>query len=132
MKTRIKLIILIGIISIFSIFYSGCNYVAPDMNYDNYVVSYIKVIPTTATMSINASKLFEVKAYDSENNLIPIDPSKVEWEASFQCWVCGKVWELNPESGSTTTYFTPEKEGKYYIFAHYKENTDYSPIDAIQ
>ena len=132
MKTRIKLIILIGIISIFSIIYSGCNYVAPDMNYDNYVVSDIKVIPTTATMSINASKLFEVKAYDSENNLIPIDPSEVEWEASFQCWVCGKVWELNPESGSTTTYFTPEEEGKYYIFAHYKENTDYSPIDAIQ
>ena len=132
MKTRIQLIILIGIISIFSIFYSGCNYVAPDMNYDNYVVSDIKVIPTTATMSINASKLFEVKAYDSENNLIPIDPSEVEWEASFECWVCGKVWELNPESGSTTTYFTPEEEGKYYIFAHYKENTDYSPIDAIQ
>ena len=132
MNFQKKLVILLSVISMVFILISGCTYVTPDddYDYDSYTVSYIKVTPTTATMKVNTSKKFTIKAYDSEDNLIPVDPSGVEWQASYQCWVCGKVWELNPESGSVSTYFTPKEIGKYYIFAHYKEKTDYSPIDA--
>jgi len=123
---------LLGAISIFIILVNGCTYITPDYDYDydSYTVSKIRVSPSSATMKVNTSKFFKVLAYDSENNLIPVDPSGVEWQASYQCWTCGKVWELNPESGSISTYFTPKEIGKYYIFAHYKEKTDYSPIYA--
>lgn len=127
---KLKLIILLGAISIFLILVNGCTYVTPDYDYDSYTVSYIRVSPSSATMKVNTSKKFTIKAYDSENNLIPVDPSGVEWLASYQCVVCGKVWELNPESGSISTYFAPKKIGKYRVFAHYKEKWDYSPIDA--
>ena len=132
MKARIKLIILIGTIGMFLILNCGCNDVAPDMNYDNYIISYIKVIPTTATMNINTSKSFEVKAYDSEDNLIPVDASEVDWVGTFECLACGTVWKLNPGSGSTSTYFTPEREGEYNLYAHYKEKWGYSTINAVQ
>jgi len=131
-KTQIKLMILIGIVGIFLIFNSGCDYVAPDVNYDNYTISYIKVIPVTATMNVNASKSFEVKAYDSEDNPIPIDASEVDWVGSYECLACGKVWKLNPGSGSTSTYFTPEEEGEYYLYAHYKEKWGHSTINAVK
>ena len=132
MKTRIKIIILIGTIAMFLILNCGCNDVIPEMNYDDYTMSYIKVIPTTATMKVNASKSFEVKAYDSEDNLIPVDASEVDWVGTYECLVCGTVWKLNPGSGSTSTYFTPEREGKYYLYAHYKEKWGYSTINAVQ
>ena len=129
---KLKLIILLGVTIIFFILGSGCTYVTPtpDYDYDSYTVSYIRVSPSSATMNVNTSKIFKILAYDSEDNLVPVDPSGVEWLASYQCWVCGKVWELNPESGSISTYFTPKEIGKYYIFAYYKEKWDYSSIDA--
>jgi len=129
---KLKLIISLAIIGIFFIFFSGCNYVVPDMDYDNYIVSYIKVIPTSATMNINTSKSFEVKAYDSEDNLIPVDASEVDWVGTYECLACGTVWKLNPGSGSTSTYFTPEKEGEYRLYAHYKGKWGYSTINAVQ
>lgn len=92
MNFQRKWIILLGAISIFIILINGCTYVTPDYDYDSCTVSYIKVTPTETTMKVNTSKIFKVLAYDSENNLIPVDPSGVEWEASYQCWVCGKVW----------------------------------------
>jgi len=133
-KTRIKLVILLVIVSIFLIFNSGCNYIAPDpnVNYDNYTISYIKVFPSTATMNVNDSKSFEVKAYDSEDNLIPIDVSQVDWVGSYECIACGIVWKLNPGSGSTSTYFTPEEEGEYNLYAHYKEKWGHSTINAVK
>lgn len=134
MNFQRKLVILLSVISMVFILISGCTYITPtpddDYDYDSYTVSYIRVSPSSATMNVNTSKIFKVLAYDSEDNLIPVDPSGVEWLASYQCVVCGKVWELNPESGSISTYFIPKKIGKYYIFAHYKEKWDYSPIDA--
>lgn len=134
MNFQRKLVILLSVISMVFILISGCTYVTPDddgdYDYDSYTVSYIRVSPSSATMKVNTSKIFKVLAYDSEDNLVPVDPSEVEWLASYQCWVCGKVWELNPESGSISTYFTPKEIGKYYIFAYYKEKWDYSPIDA--
>lgn len=118
MNYQKKLIFFMGIIFIFSLLISGCNYVTPD--YDSYIVSYVKVIPSFANMQINTSKLLKVKAYDSEGISIPVDPSKVSWVVSYECLVCGVVWKLNPRSGSISTYFTPERTGRYYVYAEYK------------
>lgn len=120
-----KLITLIGAISIFIFFVSGCMFITPD--YDSYTVSYIKVTPSSASMKVNTSKVFKVYAYDSENEVIPIDPSKVTWKWGG-CSVCGLSAEINPKSGSTKTTFTPKKSGSYRIYATYKNKTDYSPI----
>lgn len=98
MKFQRKLIILSLIISVFSFLISGCTFATPD--YESYTISYIKVIPTSATMGVNASKLFKLWAYDSEGNSIPIDPSKVTWTATYECWACGTVWGISPKSGS--------------------------------
>jgi hypothetical protein len=118
MNYQKKLIFFMGIIFIFSLLISGCNYVTPD--YDSYIVSYVKVIPSFANMQINTSKLLKVKAYDSEGISIPVDPSKVSWVVSYECLACGVVWKLNPKSGSISTYFTPERTGRYYVYAEYK------------
>lgn len=122
-----KLIILLLIISIFFVLNSGCIFVTPD--YDSYIVSYIKVTPSSAVMPLGSSKKYKLLAYDSEDNLIPVDPTKVTWGATYQCWSCGKVWKLNPKSGSITTIFTPERTGRYYIWGHYKEEADSSRVD---
>ena len=133
---KLKIIILLGAISIFIILVNGCTSVTPDNNYDDdddydsYAVSYIRVSPSSATMKINNSKLFTLLAYDSEDNLIPVDPSEVDWIASYECIACGKVWKFNPSSGSISTYFTPEETGVYLVFAHYKEKWDYSSVEA--
>lgn len=118
MNYQKKLIFIMGVIFIFSLLISGCNFVTPD--YESYTVSYIKVLPSSANMQINASKLLKVKAYDSEGISIPVDPSKVSWVVSYECLACGVVWELNPKSGSISTYFTPERTGRYYVYAEYK------------
>jgi len=131
-----KLITLLLVISILIILANGCtSVVTPDNNnydddYDSYTVSYIRVSPSSATMKVNTSKLFTIYAYDSEDNLIPVDPSEVDWVASYECIACGKVWKFNPSSGSISTYFTPEKTGVYLVFAHYKEKWDYSSVNA--
>ena len=96
MNFKRKLIILIGIISIFLILSSGCIFIVP--NYDSYKVSYIRVIPAWAYVKMYTSKTFTVKAYDSEGYSIPINSSKVYWSCTYQCPACGTVWELNPTS----------------------------------
>ncbi|PKP57329.1 hypothetical protein CVT91_10890 [Candidatus Atribacteria bacterium HGW-Atribacteria-1] len=121
MNYQKKLIFIMGIIFIFSILISGCDFVAPaTSDYDSYTVSYIKVLPSSTNMQINASKLLKVKAYDSEGISIPVDPSEVSWVVSYECLACGVVWKLNPKSGSISTYFTPERIGRYYVYAEYK------------
>jgi hypothetical protein len=122
-----KLNILLGAISIFLIINSGCTFIIPD--YDSYIVSYIKVTPSSAVLHLGSSKKFKLLAYDSESNLIPVNPSEVEWGATYQCWACGKVWKLNPKSGSVTTIFTPERTGGYYVWGHYKGEIDSSHVD---
>lgn len=130
-----KSITLLLVISLFFILISGCTYVISDNNYDDdydydsNTVSYIRVSPSSATMKVNTSKLFTIYAYDSEDNLIPVDPSEVNWVASYECLACGKVWKFNPESGSISTYFTPERTGVYLVWASYKEKWDYSSVD---
>ena len=129
-----KLITLLLVISIFIILISGCtSVVTPDNNYDDdydsYIVSYIRVSPSSADMKINSSKLFTIYAYDSEDNPIPVDPSEVNWVASYECIACGQVWNFNPNSGSISTYFTPKRTGVYLVWASYKEKWDCSSVE---
>ena len=128
MNHKKRVILVISTIILFLVLTVSCTLVTPD--YDSYTVSYIKVSPSLVTMQVNTSKLLKVKAYDSEGELIPIDPSEVTWEASYECWACGVAWNFNPKAGSASTYCTPEKIGRYYVYAHYKEKTTYSRIDA--
>ena len=122
-------ILIIFIVGIFIIINSGCtSVILPDYD-DNYIVSYVHVKPSSVTMQLGSSKKFELVAYDSEDKLIPVNASEVEWEVAYECWACGKVWKLNPESGSITTNFTPEKIGKYYIYGYYKDEVDSSVIN---
>ena len=124
-----KSIIFSLLFCIFFIFTAGCSFIIPD--YSSGTVSYIRVTPSEAFVKINASKKFEVKAYDSEKNLIPINPSDVSWDFAFECPLCTDVGKINPENGSTSTYFTPYRIGKYFIYAYYKGKYDYSPIEGI-
>jgi len=113
---------------------SGCTtpVIPPDPdddNNNNYVVSYVHIKPSSVTMQVDSSQKFELAAYDSEDNLVPVTGSEVNWEITPPCWACGKVWKLSPESGSKTTTFTPEKVGKYYIYGYYKDEVDSSVIN---
>jgi hypothetical protein len=130
-KISILMFIILGI---FIMINSGCTTPVippdpdPDDDNNNYVVSYVHIKPSSVTMQLGSSKQFELTAYDSEDKLIPVTGSEVEWEVGFECWACGKVWKLSPESGSKTTTFTPEKVGKYHIYGYYKDEVDDSII----
>lgn len=124
-----KLIIFIVIIYLFFIFSSGCTYVTSD--YNDYTVNYIRISPSFTTIKVNTSKVFKVYAYDSEDNVIPVDSSEVTWEWAFECPLCGVVAEVNPKSGSVITSFTPYRSGLYHIYVYYKEKKDNSPIEVI-
>lgn len=126
---KLQLTILMGVMGIFLILSSGCLFVTPD--YDSYTVSYIKVTPYSATMELGYSKKFKILAYDAEDNQIPVDPSKVEWGATYECWSCSDAWELNPEKDSITTKFTPKKVGTYYVWGHYKGESNKSDSSRV-
>ena len=115
-------ILIFFILVIFIMINSGCNtpVIPPDPD-DNHVVSYFLIKPSSVTMQLGSSQKFELAAYDSEHNLVPITGSEVKWEVGFECIACGKVWKLSPESGSKTTTFTPEKVGEYHIYGYYKD-----------
>jgi len=104
---------------------SGCNEFipsVPDDEYDeeNAELAYMKVVPAQAEMKINQSKVFELKAYNSDNKLIAMDITKFEkWIVMYYCVNCGVVWNISPSTGSFKTTFTPYKDGKYTISAKY-------------
>lgn len=115
----------------------GCDGMIPENGEDepsepiNQEVDYVKVVPTgTVNMNVGQSKKFQVKIYNSEDIELSLDEAKIAWEASYECWACGKKWHLNPEAGSNQTTFTPEAKGRYYIWARYDDGEqDYSIID---
>lgn len=125
-----KRVILLFTLCIIVILATGCTFIVPDGS--NYTVSYIRVTPPEAFVKINTSKKFEVKAYDSENNLIPMNPSDVSWDFAFECPLCTGVGEIKPENSTITTYFTPYRIGKYFVYAYYKGKSDNSPVEGIE
>jgi len=143
MKYQKKYILLAGIIMILLIiFICGCSNVPgiptvpglnpnPNVNPENNTVSYIKVVASSSTMEVNKSQKFVVRGYNSDDEWIILDKSKIilwEWTVSG-CPVCieGQV-SLSPKSNSLTTTFTSGVSGKFYIASYYKEDAETDTI----
>ena len=120
-----KIYLAILVISLTAFIITGCNGVTPSPPSDEYdeentELSYIKVLPGSAELSVNQSKKFEVKAYNSDDKLIEMDISKIEWICVYECPVCGVVWKLSPTKNSLQTTFTPLETGGYKVWAKYE------------
>ena len=124
-KKSIMLLLVTALMVILLI--SGCDGIIsnnPNPDYDeaNTVVSYFKVTPAKIEMKVNQSQKFEVKGYNSDNRLVKIDLSKIEWRGKFECGHCGQVWKLSPARNSQETSFTPKNKGKYWVYVKYEES----------
>jgi hypothetical protein len=121
-----KVYIILFIISfLIPILLTGCDGFTPLMpeeEYDeeNSVLEYLKVLPSSVEMTVNQSIKFEVKAYNSEDNLIAIDVTKLKWVATYECPVCGVEGKLYPAENSLQTTFTPLETGNYEVWAKYE------------
>ena len=145
MKYQNKFILLLIIISIFTIISIGCNSNPivpgidpnPVVNPDNSTVSKIEVTTSSSTIKVNQSQQLVVKGYNSDDEWVILDKTNIKlWKWSVQgCYDCFKDYvDLNPKSGSLTTTFTSDKAGTFFIGAYYQENvgddyiTDYTEI----
>lgn len=100
----------------------------PTVNPGNSTVSYVIVSAASSTIKINQSLQFVVKGYNSDDEWIILDKSKIKlWDWSVlgcpDCFV--EFINLSPKSGSLTTTFTSGMAGTFYIVAYYQEN----PVD---
>ena len=147
-----KLIFLLVVISIFILilFTSGCVSDSivpginpnPAVNPDNSTVSKIEVTTSSSTIKINQSQQFVVKGYNSDDEWVILDKSKIkswDWSVIGQCYNCVVEFvDLSPKSGSLTTTFSSGKAGTFYIVAYYQENagdeyiTDYTEIKVVK
>ena len=97
----------------------------PSVNPNNSTLSYIEVTASSSTIKINQSQQFVVKGYNSDDEWVVLDKSKIKlWDWSvLGCPDCfeGFIY-LSPQSGSLTTTFSSGKAGTFYIVAYYQEN----------
>ena len=109
----------------------------PTVNPDNSTVSYVEVSASSSTIKINQSLQFVVKGYNSDDEWVILDKSKIKsWDwSALGCPACFEGFiDLSPKSGSLTTTFSSGKTGTFYIVAYYQENlgddyiTDYTEI----
>jgi hypothetical protein len=110
----------------------------PTVNPDNSTVSYVKVSASSSTIKINQSLQFVVKGYNSDDEWVILDKSKIklwDWHVIGQCYNCVVEFiDLSPQSGSLTTTFSSGVTGTFYIVAYYQENpgdeyiTDYTEV----
>jgi len=150
-KYHNKSILLFILIFIFITMSIGCNGnnpiipgidPNPTINPDNSTVSDIKVISSSYTIKVNQPQQFVVKGYNSNDEWVILDKSKIiswGWTVKGLCYTCFKEFvNLNPKSGSLTTTFSSGKAGTFFIVAYYQENigdeyiTDYTEIKVIQ
>jgi len=139
-KYQKKFIVILIIISVFVFISSGCtgsNPIIPGIidpnptvNPGNSTVSYIEVSASSSTIKINQSLQIVVKGYNSDDECVILDKSKIkswDWSVIGQCYNCivGSI-DLSPKSGSLTTTFSSGVTGTFYVVAYYQEN----PIDA--
>ena len=98
----------------------------PTINPDNSTVSYIKVSASSSTIKINQSLQFVVKGYNSDDEWVVLDKSRIklwDWNA-LGCPTCFEGFvDLSPKSGSLTTTFSSGKAGNFYIVVYYQEYT---------
>jgi len=115
------------IIFLMTFLMSGCDEFipsAPEDEYDdeNIELSYLKVVPAGVEMTFNQTQKFEVKAYNSDNKLIALDPAQIKWSARYTlCYGC-LDFKLSPTINSLHTNFTPTnpgKPGKYEVWVNY-------------
>jgi len=114
----------------------------PSVNPDNSTVSYVKVSASSSTIKINQSLQFVVKGYNSDDEWVVLDKSKIklwDWSVKGQCYNCVVEFvDLSPKSGSLTTTFTSGVTGTFYIVAYYQENigddyiTDYTEVKVVK
>jgi hypothetical protein len=135
-------------ISVFVFIGPGCNGsnpISPGIidsnpadNPENSTVSYVKVSAASSTIKVNQSLQLVVKGYNSDDEWVILDKSKVYswgWTVQGQCYNCIKPFvNLSPKSGSLTTTFSSGKSGTFFIVAYYLENagddyiTDYTEV----
>jgi hypothetical protein len=130
----ILLFIMIFIFITMSIGCDGSNPIIPGIdpnpteNPDNNTLSYIEVTASSSTIKINQSLQFVAKGYNSDDEWVILDKSKIKlWDwSTLGCPDCyeGFIY-LSPKSGSLTTTFSCGKTGTFYIVAYYQEN----PVD---
>ena len=146
MKYQNKFIILLIMFFIFLIMSVGCTSNIPTIpginpnpteNPDNSTVSYVEVSASSSTIKINQTQQFVVKGYNSDDEWVILDKSKVKlWNwSTLGCPDCFEGFlYLSPKSGSLTTTFSCGKAGTFYIVAYYQENpgdeyiTDYTEV----
>ena len=113
----------------------------PTINPNNSTVSYVEVSAASSTIKINQSLQFVVKGYNSDNEWIILDKSKIKlWDwSTLGCPACYEEFiDLSPKSSSLTTTFSSGKTGTFYIVAYYQENpiddyiTDYTEIQVVK
>ena len=96
MKYKKSYVVLLTIISILMISLCGCSNNPiipgtnpnPSVNPQNSTVSYITVIASSETMEVNQSQQFVVKGYNSEDEWVILDKSKIilwRWTVTGQC-----------------------------------------------
>ena len=151
MKYHNKSILLFILIFIFITMSIGCNGnnpIIPGMdpnpteNPDNNTVSYIKISASSSTIKINQSLQFVVKGYNSDDEWVILDKSKIklwDWSVIGLCYNCiVEFVNLSPKNGSLTTTFSSGKAGTFYIVAYYQENagykyiTDYTEVKVVE
>ncbi len=114
----------------------------PTENPDNSTLSYVEVTASSTTIKINQSQKLVVKGYNSDDEWVILDKSKIklwDWSVIGQCYsnVVGFV-NLSPKSVSLTTTFSSGITGTFYIVAYYQENigedyiTDYTGIKVVK
>lgn len=113
----------------------------PSVNPGNSTLSYIEVTASSSTIKINQSQQFVVKGYNSDDEWVILDKSKIkswDWSVVGQCYndIVNFV-NLSPKSASLTTTFSSGKAATFYIVAYYQENigegyiTDYRQIKVV-
>ncbi|MCJ7790707.1 MAG: hypothetical protein MUP69_11165 [Candidatus Atribacteria bacterium] len=148
MKCYNKPILLFVMIFVFITMSIGCNGSNPiipgiidpnpTVNPDNSTVSYVIVSAASSTIKVGESVQIVVKGYNSDDEWVILDKSKVkswDWSVIGQCYNCVVEFvDLSPKSGSLTTTFSSGVTGTFYIVAYYQENpgdkyiTDYTEV----
>ena len=113
----------------------------PTENPDNSTLSYIEVTSSSSTIKINQSQQFVAKGYNSDDEWVVLDKSKIilwDW-STLGCPDCFEGFiDLSPKSASLTTTFSSGKAGTFYIVAYYEENpgdnyiTDYTEVKVVE
>jgi len=114
----------------------------PTINPDNSTVSYVIVSATSSTIKINQSLQLVVKGYNSDDEWVILDKSKIkswDWSVIGQCYNCVKPYiDLSPKSGSLITTFASGITGTFYVVAYYQENPgddyihDYTEVKVVK